>query len=1546
MHYLNQAINIFLLLIFSTSSFAGLGGEDDTWNADNADVNSCLVGRKGMDLNNAYYEKMDIAGELPFIRKYKTDLASNPYEIGRFYEDKHRSIGGWQNNYTNYLYLDKDLSSGSNDNIQLTLKLPDEDRESTYFHNLTTNETKKVVNFALSGDMSNDRHMTFPPMSSDGLYSIGYTKKLHNSDKIITASKKNGDIDTITVTSNGNMYILSKINISNTSSAKASKLYKITSIVYSNGTIHKFKYDEYGMLTNVDDSKGNHLEIFRDNRNFIYYVRLQKDGVKDYQNVSYKISSYSWSSINNVDSQRLNDQLALYRTPQFYILDEATTTLYGTEHYSYNNISEPFNNRYATSFDFAGGKSMFYDKASNAKGVAYIKELSPYKFLPLMSKITSNNDTILNFSYEKYNNEDDKFTRLKSTWKGYSPNISSESIITRHNDKFYDIQHNKSSGISFEGTKVSIDNNSTESDPISTKVSFEGYPCFTSGGYPIKSVVLDMKVSKPIELVDYKGEKYSYEYDDLARIIRSKLPNGNGYRETSYLYTNLNNGEKNNFNLPNTVFNDKESMTNTVDSNGNIVQKIHSDKSGKNSYRITSYKYETDRKSKSYGKILSMDSVKSNINDMISYSYDSYGNLNHIRKYIDDRELTERYSNFNVYGKPSTINDFNNVTTDIHYDSSGLRVVRYDYTSSSSSKSESYQYDIQGRNVKHINSDNEVTTWEYDTLSRVYKKISPTSIITTSYFPNNVIRSNSTSDLQGNLESGVTNGIDTWGRVAQNNILEGPWRQYQYDDNGNVIKETYPTAAGDSSTTYNYKGNYISSNFTDSWGSQSLKYDFFDNISTTSFGNSSNGSYDYDGFNQLSVQRLSDTGEQSLSYDTSGNIIKKSHSDRSCEYSGYDQLNRVKSIECKANDKNDYTKATTRNVYSQEGLGNLTGTFGSSTTLYQYDNWDRVIRKNSYSILGFKITNSSHGFVSTYGYTDGNKLSSIGYPSGRQVIYQYNSKGTVDSVLLDSKNLISNIKQDSLGRHLGWTWGSNNGQVSYSYSKSGALKSSKLINGSGKLIRDEEYLYYPNNLIKSKEVNSFVTQYNYNKSGYLINESMPSSSTNFDYDLNGNRINLYSTDSRYPFKQHSLSYIGGTNKISNSSTDKGLLKHSYNQTGEMVLLENLTTNPELDASYGFVSANYDAVGRRVFESTVTRGVTVHPARQIEYNHKNERVARLSHANDPMNRFYAYDEDSHLIGEYDVNNNPIVEYVWLGNRPIASIYPNGDVMYIKTDNKGTPEVGYSEKDWSTRFIWGHDAFGVGIVLNHPEFVMNLRYPGQVYDEITKLHYNHHRYYNPLLGRYMEPDPIGLEGGDNPYIYANNDPVNLVDTSGLASGVYYDKSPSFKVPSYYLKNQHSSEMLGKPIYIHSDTITRTRSDWLDPIQFNKDVFTAAKAAVSFSVLRSLNASGIIGSVTTGITLSRANLTMQYEYYYADVSDWHGRVYSRFPLEDAIDFNYTDNRRRELIKLSYRERVTYGNPGSYNYLNYESSWYDLAPFSMDLKDFSNGFPTYDKY
>jgi RHS repeat-associated protein len=90
------------------------------------------------------------------------------------------------------------------------------------------------------------------------------------------------------------------------------------------------------------------------------------------------------------------------------------------------------------------------------------------------------------------------------------------------------------------------------------------------------------------------------------------------------------------------------------------------------------------------------------------------------------------------------------------------------------------------------------------------------------------------------------------------------------------------------------------------------------------------------------------------------------------------------------------------------------------------------------------------------------------------------------------------------------------------------------------------------------------------------------------------------------------------------------------------------------------------------------------------------------------------------------------------------------------------------DHQGEVVWQADYKPFGQAVASVEAVTNnLRFPGQYYDEETGLHYNYFRYYNPTIGRYMRPDPIGFGGGDlTLYGYAVNSPNNKTDPLGLA------------------------------------------------------------------------------------------------------------------------------------------------------------------------------------
>jgi len=77
-------------------------------------------------------------------------------------------------------------------------------------------------------------------------------------------------------------------------------------------------------------------------------------------------------------------------------------------------------------------------------------------------------------------------------------------------------------------------------------------------------------------------------------------------------------------------------------------------------------------------------------------------------------------------------------------------------------------------------------------------------------------------------------------------------------------------------------------------------------------------------------------------------------------------------------------------------------------------------------------------------------------------------------------------------------------------------------------------------------------------------------------------------------------------------------------------------------------------------------------------------------------------------------------------------------------------------------WGNLLQGSGTV--------GYAFTGREWDSEVSAYYYRARYYDPVQGRFMSEDPLGLKGGPNRYAYVSDNPLNLVDPTGLIAQVW--------------------------------------------------------------------------------------------------------------------------------------------------------------------------------
>ncbi len=127
-----------------------------------------------------------------------------------------------------------------------------------------------------------------------------------------------------------------------------------------------------------------------------------------------------------------------------------------------------------------------------------------------------------------------------------------------------------------------------------------------------------------------------------------------------------------------------------------------------------------------------------------------------------------------------------------------------------------------------------------------------------------------------------------------------------------------------------------------------------------------------------------------------------------------------------------------------------------------------------------------------------------------------------------------------------------------------------------------------------------------------------------------------------------------------------------------------------------------------------------------------------------------------------------------------------------DHRGLPQALISPEG-ETAWRGEYDEWGNLLGEENPQHLQQpYRLPGQQYDEESGLYYNRHRYYDPLQGRYITQDPIGLRGGWNLYKYPLN-PVRFIDSLGLKFHVNGEPSDFNQAVEYLKQDSQMKETI---------------------------------------------------------------------------------------------------------------------------------------------------------
>jgi RHS repeat-associated protein len=414
--------------------------------------------------------------------------------------------------------------------------------------------------------------------------------------------------------------------------------------------------------------------------------------------------------------------------------------------------------------------------------------------------------------------------------------------------------------------------------------------------------------------------------------------------------------------------------------------------------------------------------------------------------------------------------------------------------------------------------------------------------------------------------------------------------------------------------------------------------------------------------------------------------------------------------------------------YAYDAHGNLaTAADASGTTTLTYLPNDRLQ----------KITYPDGKFLQ-FTYDVGGRRATSVDQDGFKTAYVYDAAGRLAQLLDGTGAVLVKYTYDKAGREARKD-NANGTYTLYSYDGAGRLLT--LVNhGTGKTINSQfDYTYDAAGRVGSMKSDGVTTTYDYDAAGQLVAVTTPADAISYTYDAAGNRTSSTTngvTTNDTVNNRNGVTAAGATtfgydaDGNRTSMTDpSGTTTYTWNDLNQLTGVTSATD------TFAYVHDALDQLFTTTHNSLTTTNLndpfglgTVagqYGPGGLAAHYVNGVGLEVRVAAGGSRAFYDFDQLGNVVGLTNASGAYVNQYSYL---PFGA---TTTVQSVIADNPFT-------------FVgrWGVSADGNGL--------FNMRA----------------RSYDPVAGGFVSDDPLGFAGGDfNIRRYAGNDPVNLIDPSGL-------------------------------------------------------------------------------------------------------------------------------------------------------------------------------------